>query len=298
MGKNSAIEETKAMMAKMRLEEKQMANKFRKEKGLPELDETEKSAREFRPRERRGRDDRKDGARGQRGGRGRGRGAMPPPGPVPIPPQMMGGMGGMGQMGGMGPFVPGDFRTPPFPGLEGESQYREHQSYNHLPPGFFPPPGFPHNFAPGFPPGMLPGGFPGDLMARGRGGFPRGGRGGPPAGFPPRGLAPPFIGGRGGGRGGRGGRGGPPGAYGRPRGEEPCFNIGGEEEKEDEEEGEEAVQDEAGKIEIVDQEPIEPQQVVPVQVGGVGEQAAPVEDEKVQAVVEAVAALGVGEQEE
>ena len=76
---------------------------------------------------------------------------------------------------------------------------------------------------------MLPGGFPGDLMARGRGGFPRGGRGGPPAGFPPRGLAPPFIGGRGGGRGGRGGRGGPPGAYGRPRGEEPCFNIGGEE---------------------------------------------------------------------
>merc|ERR1719305_1509750 len=128
---NSAIEETKAMMAKMRLEEKQMANKFRKEKGLPELDETEKSAREFRPRERRGRDDRKDGARGQRGGRG------------------------------MGPFVPGDFRTPPFPGLE----------------GFFPPPGFPHNFAPGFPPGMLPGGFPGDLMARGRGGFPRGGRG-------------------------------------------------------------------------------------------------------------------------
>ena len=107
------------MMAKMRLEEKQMANKFRKEKGLPELDETEKAAPTF-TRQRRGRDDRKDGARGQRGGRGRGRGAMPPPGPVPIPPQMMGGMGGMGQMGGMGPFVPGDFRTPPFPGLEGE----------------------------------------------------------------------------------------------------------------------------------------------------------------------------------
>ena len=107
------------MMAKMRLEEKQMANKFRKEKGLPELDETEKAAPTF-TRQRRGRDDRKDGARGQRGGRGRGRGATPPPGPVPIPPQMMGGMGGMGQMGGMGPFVPGDFRTPPFPGLEGE----------------------------------------------------------------------------------------------------------------------------------------------------------------------------------
>ena len=101
-----------------------MANKFRKEKGLPELDETEKAAPTF-TRQRRGRDDRKDGARGQRGGRGRGRGAMPPPGPVPIPPQMMGGMGGMGQMGGMGPFVPGDFRTPPFPGLEGEShEYR------------------------------------------------------------------------------------------------------------------------------------------------------------------------------
>lgn len=146
---------------------------------------------------------------------------------------------------------------------------------------------------------MLPGGFPGDLMARGRGGFPRGGRGGPPAGFPPRGLAPPFIGGRGGGRGGRG-RGGPPGAYGRPRGEEPCFNIGGEEEKGDEEEGEEVgVPDEAGNIEIVDQEPVEKQQlqVVPVPVGGIGEQVA-VEDEKVQAVVEAVAALGVGEQEE
>ena len=103
------------MMAKMRLEEKLMANKFRKEKGLPELEEpAEKAAGTFRPRERRGRDDRKDGLRGQRGGRGRGRGAMPPPGPVPIPPQMMGGMGGMG------PFVPGDFRTPPFPGLEGK----------------------------------------------------------------------------------------------------------------------------------------------------------------------------------
>ena len=56
------------------------------------------------------------------------RGAMPPPGPVPMPPQMIGGMGGMGNMGqmgqmgsmGMGPFVPGDFRTPPFPGIEGE----------------------------------------------------------------------------------------------------------------------------------------------------------------------------------
>ena len=43
-GKNSAIEETKAMMLKMRLEEKAMTNKFRKEKGLPELEETDKSA--------------------------------------------------------------------------------------------------------------------------------------------------------------------------------------------------------------------------------------------------------------
>ena len=136
-------------------------------------------------------------------------------------------------------------------------------------------------------------------MARGRGGFPRGGRGGPPAGFPPRGLAPPFIGGRGGGRGGRGGRGGPPGAYGRPRGEEPCFNIGGEEGKGEDGEGEGAEQDEAlEKVEIVDQEPIiEQQQLqqVPVQAE---QQVAVCEDEKVQAVVEAVAALGVGEEEE
>ena len=32
------------MMLKMRLEEKAMTNKFRKEKGLPELEDTDKSA--------------------------------------------------------------------------------------------------------------------------------------------------------------------------------------------------------------------------------------------------------------
>lgn len=178
-GKNSAIEETKAMMAKMRLEEKQMLSKYRKEKGIPEEEEPKVQPGAYRPRERRGRDDRKDGQRGHRGGRGRGRG-----GPPLHPPPMF---------GACPPFhVPSDFRTPPFPGVEG--------FLPPPPPGQFPP-GFPANFAAGFPPGFFPGGFPADL-ARGRGGFNRGGRGFP-VGFPPRGFPPPIIGGRGGrGRGG------------------------------------------------------------------------------------------------
>jgi hypothetical protein len=185
MGKNAAIEETKAMMAKMRLEEKEMLSKYKKEKGIPEEEVPEENKVQpgaYRPRERRGRDDRKDGQRG-RGGRGRGRGGLPMPGPGgPVPP-----------MFGLPPYVPGDFRTPPFPGMEG-----------FLPPpglGQFPP-GFPPHFAPGFPPGIFPPGpFPGEM--RGRGGFNRG-RGFPPVGFPPRGFPPPMIGNRGG-RGGRGG---------------------------------------------------------------------------------------------
>jgi len=201
MGKNAAIEETKAMMAKMRLEEKEMMSKYKKEKGIPEDEVSEESKVQpgaYRPRERRGRDDRKDGQRG-RGGRGRGRGGPPMPGPGgPVPP-----------MFGLPPYVPGDFRTPPFPGMEG-----------FLPPpglGQFPP-GFPPHFAPGFPPGMFPPGpFPGDM--RGRGGFNRG-RGFPPVGFPPRGFPPPMIGNR-----GRGGRGG----Y-QPGGREKDFKGEGDEE--------------------------------------------------------------------
>ena len=64
------------------------------------------------------------------------------------------------------PGLPGDFRTPPFPGLEG-----------FLPQG-------PVYFPPGFPHGILPGSFPAAVM-RARG-FPRGF----PAGFPPRGFPP------------------------------------------------------------------------------------------------------------
>lgn len=187
-GKNAAIEETKAMMAKMRLEEKEMMEKYKKEKGI--IDEEEPKLEQadagqpgaYKPREKRGRDDRKDGQRG-RGGRGRGRGGV-------MQPHMQ-GVGPMsGPMFGMS-HGPGDFRTPPFPGLEG---FLPHQALQHFPPGF------PPNFAPGFPPGIYPGGFPG--VMRGRGGFPRGARGFP-AGFPPRCFPPPMIGLRGGrGRGG------------------------------------------------------------------------------------------------
>ena len=119
-----------------------------------------------------------------RGGRGRGRGGLGPGGPG-MPPMF----------GGLPPFVPGDFRTPPFPGMEG-----------FMPPPGLPqfPQGFPPHFGPtGFPPGIFPPGFPGPDIRGGRGGFNRGGRGMPP-GFPPRGFPPPILGGRGG-RGGRGG---------------------------------------------------------------------------------------------
>jgi len=184
MGKNAAIEETKAMMAKMRLEEKEMMNKYKKEMGLPEdnLEENKVQPGAYRPRERRGRDDRKDGQRG-RGGRGKGRGI----------PTAVAGLGGpVPHLYGAPPaYIPGDFRTPPFPGME----------------GFIPPtnvgqfsPGFPPHFVPGLPPGVFPGAFSGDM--RGRGGYYRGR--GFPAGFPPKVFQPPPVGNRGG-RGGRGG---------------------------------------------------------------------------------------------
>ena len=66
-GKSAAIEETKAMMAKMRLEDQEMMSKYRKDKGMPDKDIGEENKVQpgaYRPRERRGRDDRKDGQRG------------------------------------------------------------------------------------------------------------------------------------------------------------------------------------------------------------------------------------------
>ena len=218
-GKNAAIEETKALMAKMRLEEKEAMEKFRKKKGISteeeELGEGGGKSEEpvtpevqpgaYRPREKRGRDDRKDGPRARiqsslgrgGGGGGIGRGGLPlhqfqPPGGLPHP--LFGMPGG-----------PPEFRTPPFPGLEGFLAH--HQGLG----GHFPP-GFPPHLAPGFAPGIFPGGYPGTLRGgRGGPGFNNRGGGGRgfPAGFPPRGFPPPLITpGRGGiGRGGGGGRG-------------------------------------------------------------------------------------------
>ena len=88
----------------------------------------------------------------------------------------------------MRPFVPGDFRTPPFPGMDG-----------FIPPGPVTFGQFPPHMPAGFPRGMFPMGLPADL--RGRGGFNRGR--GFPMGFPPRGYPPPMMGYRGD-RGGRG----------------------------------------------------------------------------------------------
>ena len=174
-GKNAAIEETKALLAKMRLEDKEIMDKYKKDKGTAETEDEEAEGPGvepggYKPRDRRDR------------GRGRGRGAA---GVVPHHRFHVPGLGPI-------PNIAGDFRTPPFPGLE----------------GFFPlqnvyfPPGFPH--------GILPGSFPAPAL-RGRG-FPRGFRGGFPAGFPIRGIPPHLLTNRGRGRGqfqaGRGGRGG------------------------------------------------------------------------------------------
>lgn len=156
-GKNAAIEETKALLAKMRLEDKEIMNKYKKERGddsAPEvMAHIEPGA--YRPRDRPGREER-GRERGRGRGLGRGRGGlllhrMPGMFPISIP--------------GM-PGLPGDFRTPPFPGLDG-----------FLPQG-------PVYFPPGFPHGILPGSFPAAVL-RARG-FPRGF----PAGFPPRGFSP------------------------------------------------------------------------------------------------------------
>ena len=157
-GKNAAIEETKALLAKMRLEDKEIMDKYKKDKEGNEKDENEGEVNlehvepgAYKPRERRGRDDRGRG----RGGRGRGMVPQRMPGMFPIPG------------------LPGDFRTPPFPGLEGFLPQQ---------PVYFPP-GFNH--------GMLPGSFP--AMFRGpRGVFPRG------FPFPVRGIHPALLAARGG----------------------------------------------------------------------------------------------------
>ena len=69
-GKNAAIEETKALLAKMRLEDKEIMDKYKKERGddgVPEvIAHVEPGA--YRPRDRPGRTE----DRGR--GRGRGRG--------------------------------------------------------------------------------------------------------------------------------------------------------------------------------------------------------------------------------
>ena len=130
-------------MAKMRMEEKEAIEKHKKEKadmiaaGLPvavenvtEITEAEESeetladaAKEtptapsftegqpgaYRPKEKRG----KEGDRQDNRGRGRGRGGRGRGGPPNL--QNMAGPGG--PMFGMPP-GPGDFRTPPFPGME------------------------------------------------------------------------------------------------------------------------------------------------------------------------------------
>ncbi len=236
-GKSAAIEETKALMAKMRLEEKELMDRYKKEKGIPDEEEGEGSKADapptdvqpgaYRPREKRGRDDRKDGPRARinagmpagrgvpRGGiirGGGGAGGLPlhqfqPPGGLPNPLfGMPGGHGGHSE-----------FRTPPFPGLEGFFA-------NQMMGGQFPP-GFPPHLGPGFAPGMFPGGYPGALRGgRGGVGFNRGNRGFP-AGFPPRGFPPPLI--SAGGRGGGMGRGSSGGGGGMGRGSNMSYQTGG-----------------------------------------------------------------------
>jgi transcriptional repressor NF-X1 len=173
-GKNAAIEETKALMLKMRLEDKELIEKHKKKKGI--LDEVKEVVKEpseaqpgaYKPKERRGRgvDDRRDpGGRVARSGRGNGRGLHQNNiNNVPAP------------LFNLSHGAPSDFRTPPFPGLEG---FLPPQGINHFPPGF------PPHLGPGFPPGMFPGGLRGRGFSRGRG-FP--------AGFPPRGFPPAIVG--------------------------------------------------------------------------------------------------------
>lgn len=188
-GKNAAIEETKALLAKMRLEDKEIMDKYKKEKGSGDLEDSEADSEYhggdpggYRPRDRRGR----GGDERRERGRGRGRAGLVPHHRFHVP--------GLGPI----PNLAGDFRTPPFPGLQSLE-------------GFFPQQNV--YFPPGFPHGILPGSFPAPAL-RGRG-FPRVFRGGFPAGFPIRGIPSHLLTNRGrgrgqyqGGRGGRGGRGG------------------------------------------------------------------------------------------
>jgi len=174
-GKNAAIEETKALLAKMRLEDKELMNKNRKP-GEPESD----NKPGIQPGAYRPRDNRPPRGGGGGGGyvdRGRGvgvrgRGRGPPQFGQHQPPIM--------RM----PFIPGDFRTPPFPGMDGFLPPAGLGQFPpHIPPGLFPlgfnrGRGFPLGFPRGFRPPMIP------YRGRGNRGFPGGGRGGAPRNKP------------------------------------------------------------------------------------------------------------------
>ena len=71
-GKNAAIEETKAMLAKMRLEDKEIMDKYKKDKGTVETEEEEADSQGVEPGGYKPRD-RRDRGRG----RGRGGGVVP-----------------------------------------------------------------------------------------------------------------------------------------------------------------------------------------------------------------------------
>ena len=106
-GKNAAIEETKAMLAKMRLEDKELMSKNRKGGDAESDNKPGIQPGAYRPRDNRpprgGPGGYVDRGRGGAGGRGRGRGGPPQFGQHQPPIMRM-------------PFIPGDFRTPPFPG--------------------------------------------------------------------------------------------------------------------------------------------------------------------------------------
>lgn len=168
-GKNAAIEETKAMLAKMRLEDKELMSKNRKGGDAESENKPGIQPGAYRPRDNRpprgGPGGYVDRGRGGAGGRGRGRGGPPQFGQHQPPIMRM-------------PFIPGDFRTPPFPGMDGFLPPALGQFPPHIPPGLFPlgfnrGRGFPLGFPRGFRPPMIP------YRGRGNRGYSGGGgRGG------------------------------------------------------------------------------------------------------------------------